>query len=205
MRRTETPPLNPSDNRDLDRLFSKGKFEELLREHCEKAYNFAWRLVGNEPDARDLVQEALMKAYSQFQSYDQSRPFDSWLMKILQNIYLDGLRRDARRPSVSLDAPPATLGRPWEEILPNGEQHPLDHLSKMENLDLIQRSLKQLLPHYRTAVILCDMENLSYEEISKVMDCPIGTVRSRVHQGRILLKKYFQEFENEKNPERQLQ
>jgi RNA polymerase sigma-70 factor (ECF subfamily) len=197
--------LNLKDKRYLGRLFPEKTFEELLREHCEKAYNFAWRLVGNEPDARDLVQDALMKAYSHFQSYDTSRPFGSWLIKILQNVYLDGLRRDARQHVISLDAPPVALGRSWEEILPHREPHPLDRLSQMENLDLIQQALKELPPHYRTALILCDMENLSYEAISKVMDCPIGTVRSRVHQGRLLLKEAFEKLGDQKTPERHLQ
>ncbi len=197
--------MNPKDNRYLRRLFLERPFEDLLREHCEKAYNFAWRLVGNEPDARDLVQDALMKAYANFQSYDKSRPFDSWLIKILQNVYIDGLRRESRHPAVSLDAPLATVDKSWEEILPNKETSPLDHLTQQENLDLIQQSLKELPPHYRTAIVLCDMENLSYEEISKVMDCPIGTVRSRVHQGRLLLKETFEKLEGKKNPERLMQ
>ena len=200
-----TSPLDPKSNQNSGRNFSNDEFEVLLKKHCEKAYNFAWRLVGNGPDAWDLLQEALMKAYTHFNSYDKTRPFDSWLMKILQNIYLDALRKNSRQPLASLDSEPSTPGKSWEEILPHRDPHPLENLSQIENLDFVQQALNSLPPLYKTAVVLCDMENLSYDEISKVMDCPIGTVRSRVHQGRLLLKKAFDEREKKSNPERQFQ
>lgn len=146
-----------------------------------------------------------MKAYSHFESYDKSRPFDSWLFKILQNVYLDERRRDSRKATSSLDAPSPISGKPWEEILAGTDVNPLDRFSKEENIDIVQKALAGLSPLYRSAVILCDMEGLSYDAIAEVMDCPIGTVRSRVHQARQLLKKAFEDLSNITNSDRQLQ
>ncbi len=184
--------------------FRQAEFVALLKKNGDKVYNFAFRLSGNEQDAWDLFQETLMKAYSRFESYDRSRPFDSWLFKILQNIYLDERRRISRKPASSLDAPSPFPGKPWEEILAGTDLSPLDRFTKEENIDLVQKALADLPPLYRTAVILCDMEGLSYEAIAEVMSCPVGTVRSRVHQARQLLKKSFEDLSNTPK-DRQLQ
>ena len=184
--------------------FRQVEFVALLKNNGDKVYNFAFRLSGNEQDAWYLFQETLMKAYAHFESYDRSRPFDSWLFKILQNVYLDERRRDSRKPSSSLDAPSPVSGKPWEEILAGGDLNPLDRFTKDENIDLVQTALGNLSPLYRTAIILCDMEGLSYEAIAEVMSCPVGTVRSRVHQARQLLKKAFEDLSNT-SKDRQLQ
>jgi RNA polymerase sigma-70 factor (ECF subfamily) len=172
-----------------------GDFSELIR-HCgEKAYNFAYRLAGNDQDARDLVQEAFSRAYSHFGSYDRSRPFDTWLLRILHNIYLDGVRRYAHGHTVSLDAPAPVEDSSWEEILPGADREPTEGLERRESDVLLQRALEEVPVHYRTAVTLCDIEGLSYDEISRVMACPIGTVRSRIHQGRTLIRKAYERLE----------
>jgi RNA polymerase sigma-70 factor (ECF subfamily) len=170
-------------------------FSELIRRCGEKAYNFAFRLAGNEPDARDLVQEAFVRAYAHFDTYDKTRPFETWLFRILQNIYLDGVRRYAHGHTVSLDAPAPVEDAAWEEIIPSGEPEPTEGLMRQESEKLVQRALETLPVHYRTAVVLCDIEGLSYEEIGEVMACPVGTVRSRIHQGRLLVKKALEEID----------
>ena len=190
---------------DVAKSFRQVEFVALLKNNGDKVYNFAWRLAGNEQDAWDLFQETLMKAYSHFESYDRSRPFDSWLFKILQNVYLDERRRNSRKTVASLDAPSPISGKPWEEILSGTDLNPLERLTKEENADLVQKALAGLPPLYRSAVILCDMEGLSYDAIAEVMDCPLGTVRSRVHQARLLLKKAFEDLSDTLSPGKQLQ
>ncbi|MEQ1920447.1 MAG: sigma-70 family RNA polymerase sigma factor, partial [Elusimicrobiota bacterium] len=90
-------------------------FADLLRQAGDKAYNFAYRLAGNEQDARDLVQEAFARALEHAGSYDPSRAFDSWLLRILHNIFLDGVRRLTYRRTVSLDAPTPVADSSWED------------------------------------------------------------------------------------------
>src|SRR5262245_15102808 len=80
-------------------------FATLMRRHAEKAYNFAYRLAGNEQDARDLVQEAFMHALRHFEKYDPTRPFEPWVNRILKNIFLDGMRKYQHKHTISLDAP----------------------------------------------------------------------------------------------------
>ena len=173
-----------------------GSFSELIRACGEKAYNFAYRLSGNEHDARDLVQEAFVRAYEHFGSYDPSRPFETWLFRILHNIFLDGVRRYAHRHTVSLDAPSPVEDAPWEEIIPAGDPEPTSGMMRQESDEMVQKALNSVPVHYRTAVTLCDIEGLSYEEIGEIMACPIGTVRSRIHQGRQLIRKAYESLEN---------
>ncbi|OVE75531.1 hypothetical protein BVX98_07385 [bacterium F11] len=166
-------------------------FAELIRQHGEAAYNFAYRLAGNEQDARDLVQEAFLRALRNFDKYDSSKPFEAWLTTILRNIFFDGVKRYERKHSVSLDGPAPKEESQWEEILPSAEPSPADIAQHRERDQLVQQALNSLPLHYKTAVILCDIEKMPYEEISKIMSCPVGTVRSRIHQGRVLLKEAF--------------
>jgi RNA polymerase sigma-70 factor (ECF subfamily) len=170
------------------------EFAELLRACGEKAYNFAYRLAGNEADAKDLASEAFAKAYEHFERYDPARPFEAWLLRILHNIYLDDVRRYSHGRTVSLDAPAPVEDAAWEEILPGSDCEPGDDLSRREEDALVQRALNSLPVHYRSAVVLCDVEGLSYEEISEIMSCPVGTVRSRIHQGRVLVREAYEEL-----------
>jgi len=165
---------------------------ELLRRYGDKAYNFAFRLTGNEQDARDLAQEAFVRILEHAGRYDPSRPFEAWMLTILRNIYLDGLRRASHGATVSFDAPSPAGEQPWEEILRGPDPDPAQAMIRQEADGMIQGALDSLSPHYRTAVILCDIEGLSYEQIGEIMDCPIGTVRSRIHQGRVLLRRAFE-------------
>jgi RNA polymerase sigma-70 factor (ECF subfamily) len=171
-------------------------FAGLIARAGDKAYNFAYRLSGNEPDARDLVQEAFSRAFEHAGSYDPSRPFDSWLLRILNNVFLDSMRRHAHSRTVSLDAPAPVEGEGWADMRPGGEKAASDEMMREESLDLLQKALTRLPMLYRSAVVLCDIEGQSYEEIAKVMDVPVGTVRSRIHQGRVLLRKAYEELES---------
>lgn len=174
---------------------SADAFLELIRTHGDKAYNFAYRLAGNEADAKDLVQEALMRAFEHHAAYDPGKPFDSWLCRILQNIYLDGVRKLAHRQTVSLDAAAPMEDTSWEELLPAPGDDPAQEAARAERDALLQRALDALPIHYRTAVSLSDIEGMTYDQIGRIMACPVGTVRSRIHQGRILLRRAFERLQ----------
>lgn len=171
------------------------EFAGLIARAGDKAYNFAYRLSGNEPDARDLVQEAFARAFQHADSYDPTRPFDSWLLRIMHNVFLDAMRRHSHSRTVSLDAAAPAGDGGWTDILPEREPSATDEMIREESLDLLQKALARLPLMYRTAVVLCDIEGLPYEKISEVMGVPVGTVRSRLHQGRTLLRKSYDELE----------
>ena len=108
---------------------------------------------------------------------------------------LDSMRRHSHSRTVSLDAPAPVEDAGWSDLLPEDEPSASDELVLKESLDLLQKALTRLPTMYRSAIALCDIEGLSYEDISKVMDVPVGTVRSRIHQGRVLLRKAYEELE----------
>ncbi|MBI3550762.1 MAG: sigma-70 family RNA polymerase sigma factor [Elusimicrobia bacterium] len=173
---------------------SSEAFSELIRRCADKAFNFALRLSGNEQDAHDLVQEAFSRAFEHQDSYDPRRPFDAWLHRILRNIYLDEVRRYGHTHSVSLDAPAPSEDTSWDEILPGKDPEPIEGLTKEEMERMVQEALLSLPIHYRTAITLCDIEGVPYDKMGEIMDVPIGTVRSRIHQGRVLMRKAFEEL-----------
>lgn len=165
------------------------RFRDLMERHGDKVFNFAWRLAGNEADARDLTQEAFARAFQHRDRFDFARPFDAWVCRILHNHFLDNVRRYEHRHSISYDA--ATEGIPLTETLVGRDPNPLDTLMRAERDRAVQRALNDLPPLYRSAVVLCDLENYSYDDIAEILDCPLGTVRSRLHEGRRRLRQFF--------------
>jgi RNA polymerase sigma-70 factor (ECF subfamily) len=172
-------------------------FLALVERHGDKLYNFAYRLAGNAQDAGDLLQEALARAFKHRDRYDPSRPFDAWVGRILYNLHLDERRRYGKKHTVSLDADAPVDGGSWQDVLPGRDPDPFDEAARRERDRLIQKALDGLPPDYRAAVALCDVEGFSYDRIAEIMDCPLGTVRSRIHQGRALFRKAFERLQHD--------
>jgi RNA polymerase sigma-70 factor (ECF subfamily) len=153
-------------------------WEEVARTHGRFLYNVAYRLTGKDDDAYDLVQEALLRVRKGLETY-QPGSMEGWLSRIVTNVFLDEVRRKRRRPVEVLPEDP-------ERLLPSspGADEATDNLS-----DDVQAALRRLPEDFRTAVVLCDVVGLSYEEIAEAMSVPVGTVRSRIHRGRRLLRE----------------
>jgi RNA polymerase sigma-70 factor (ECF subfamily) len=158
-------------------------FEELVEKHYRQAYNIAYRISGSATDAEDLTQEALIRAFQSFSCYQPDLPFANWLYRIIANLHVDELRRRGRARVESIDASPALAD------IPDFSADPADRLLSHELDGHLQQALDALSPDFRLAVVLCDIEGLSYEEIAEIMHCSLGTVRSRVHRGRKQLRK----------------
>ena len=140
----------------------------------------AYRLTGNSDDAQDLVQEVLLKVRKGLETY-QPGSLEGWLSRITTNTFLDETRRRKRRPVDLLPDDP-------DRVLPAGPA--ADVALAAEVLpDDIQQALARLPEEYRVAVVLCDVVGLSYQEIGESLHVPVGTVRSRIHRGRALLRK----------------
>ena len=155
-------------------------WEDVARDYGRFLYTVAYRLTGNSDDAQDLVQEVLLKVRRGLETY---RPgsMEGWLSRITTNTFLDETRRRRRRPVDFLPEEP-------DRVLPSGPA--ADVALAAEVLpDDVQEALARLPEEYRTAVVLCDVVGLSYQEIGDTLDVPVGTVRSRIHRGRALLRK----------------
>jgi RNA polymerase sigma-70 factor (ECF subfamily) len=156
-------------------------WEEVARVYGRKIYNFAYRLTGNSDDASDLVQEVLLRVRKGLASY-QPGSFEGWLWRITRNAFLDDVRRRNRRPTAPL---PDEVDR-WElASSPSADSE----YSRISIGDDVQKALLGLPVEFREAVVLCDIVGLSYEEIAQAVAVPVGTVRSRIHRGRKLLRE----------------
>ncbi len=155
-------------------------WEEVARVYGRKIYNFAYRLTGNPDDASDLVQEVLLRVRRGLDSY-QPGSFEGWLWRITRNAFLDEVRRKNRRPTSPM---PDEIDR-WD--LASSPSADVEY-SRISIGDDVQKALLELPIEFREAVVLCDMVGLSYVEIARAVAVPVGTVRSRIHRGRKLLR-----------------
>ncbi len=154
-------------------------WDEVVREHGDRVYRLAYRLTGNPHDAEDLTQETFIRVFRSLASY---RPgtFEGWLHRITTNLFLDLVRRRAR---VRMEGLPEDTDR-----IPGGGPEPEVVFSETHLDPHLQAALDELAPEFRAAVVLCDVEGLSYEEIGATLGVKLGTVRSRIHRGRAALR-----------------
>ena len=157
-------------------------WDDLVRQHADRVYRLAYRLSGNQHDAEDLTQETFIRVFRSVQNY-QPGTFEGWLHRITTNLFLDMVRRRGR---IRMEALPEDYERvPASD--PDPEQ--IYHDSRL-GADL-QAALDSLAPEFRAAVVLCDIEGLSYEEIGATLGVKLGTVRSRIHRGRQGIREYL--------------
>lgn len=157
-------------------------WDELVREHADRVYRLAYRLSGDAQDAEDLTQETFIRVFRSLSNY-QPGTFEGWLHRITTNLFLDMVRR---RNRIRMEALPEDYERvPAEGPTPEDAYHDA-------RLDPdLQSALDSLAPEFRAAVVLCDIEGLSYEEIGATLGVKLGTVRSRIHRGRQAIRDYL--------------
>jgi RNA polymerase sigma-70 factor (ECF subfamily) len=163
---------NPSGN--------TGTFEELAMPLFARLYNFACWLTQNRAEAEDLVQETFMKALKGFSAFRQGTNFRAWIYRILRNTFLTS--QSGLRASVSLDAEGDASPEPFTSETPESVL-----LARIES-ESIQAALKELPVNYREIILLCDLEEMSYQEISLAIGIPIGTVMSRLSRARKVMR-----------------
>ncbi len=156
-------------------------WDEVVREHASRVYRLAFRLSGNRADAEDLTQETFVRVFKSLAEYTPGT-FEGWLHRITTNLFLDMVRR---RQRIRFDALPEDAG----DRLASRESGPETTYDEMHLDPEIQRALDELPADFRVAVVLCDLEQLSYEEIAATLGIKVGTVRSRIHRGRVLLRQ----------------
>jgi RNA polymerase sigma-70 factor (ECF subfamily) len=183
---------------DFARLFTgvsrndRKEFDSLVNRFHRQAYNVAYRMTGNHADAEDLTQESFLRAYRFFDRYNRDMPFENWLFRIMSRVFVDELRKRPKYKTQSLDQPLNAADSGEADLMleiPDFDSNPANMVLAEALDERLQRSLDSLPDEFRIAVILADIEGLSYEEIGEAMGCSLGTVRSRLHRGRKLLRK----------------
>jgi RNA polymerase sigma-70 factor (ECF subfamily) len=170
---------------ELVRRFLAGDaqaFTELVTRHERRVYALCLRVLGNAEDAADATQDTLLSVVRKLEGFRGDAAFTTWLHRVAMNVCYDHLRRAQRRP---------VLHRVLDDELPPHEAGPPvpDHADAIADEHLVAAALAQVPEDFRIAIVLADMQDLPYEEIAKVLDLPLGTVKSRVHRGRLALAR----------------
>lgn len=174
------------------------QFEDMVAGTRKRAYSMALQLTRNSAEAEDLVQDTFVKAWRGFDSYIPGRPFLNWLLRIMQRAYLDTRRRENPvRKAESLNSMVSPSDGDLQEIpVADTSSGPDDLAIAAEFAVELRSALKELPEVYRVAIELCDLEDMSYSEIADLQNTTVGTVRSRIHRGRKLLRDVIQKRGN---------
>lgn len=168
-------------------------FNEEFLPLIDSMYNFGYRLTLDEADAKDLVQDTYLKAYRFIESFQQGTNAKAWLFRILKNSFINNFRKKSKEPS-KVDYQEVETYYNSDEV---DEKITTDlRVDSLQDMigDEVSVALNSLAVDFRTVIILCDLEGFTYEEMAKILDIPIGTVRSRLHRARNLLKEKLMSY-----------
>ncbi|MCE1165516.1 MAG: sigma-70 family RNA polymerase sigma factor [Bacteroidetes bacterium] len=175
----------------------KEEFKKEAIPHIGLLYNYAYKMTGNSDDADDLLQETYLRAYRFFHKFEKGTNCKAWLFRIMKNLFINNYRKTQKTPGqVDYDE--------IENFFETIKSERLDTADLQEKVfnnlldDEVTRALNSLQDDFKTVIILCDLEGLSYEEIADFVQCPIGTVRSRLHRARKLLAHKLYKYAKEK-------
>jgi RNA polymerase sigma-70 factor (ECF subfamily) len=171
---------------------SKTDFEREVMPHLPALYGVALRMSKNEGDAEDMVQETVLRAYRFFDSFEAGTNCKAWLFRILTNVFCNRYREREREQEIlgEAESSEANLGQ-FVGVAPRDAESAL--LGRMLSRD-VERALAAVPSEFRLAVILADLEDFSYKEIAEIMECPAGTVMSRLYRGRKILQKLLYDY-----------
>lgn len=176
------------------------KFDALVLEHLDMLYAVALRLTRNPVEAQDLTQTAMLKALRFHQKFKEGTYIKAWLLTILRNTFINDYRRKTRSPIVQgltgVEYPAGSLPDPEVPIEPESRKyrHVVELLS-----DEVRSALESLPEEFKAAVIMADVEDKSYKEIAEAMQCPVGTVMSRLYRGRKLMRAQLGDYAEERH------
>lgn len=198
---TESHDVDLASETDAQR---RARFEHEAMQYVDQLYSAAMRMTRNPQDAEDLVQEAYTKAYSAFHQYKPGTNLKAWLYRILTNTYINIYRKRQRQPQQANtdtveDWQMAQAAEHTSSGLRSAEAEALDHLPDSD----VKNALQQIPEEFRLAVYFSDVEGFAYKEIAEILNIPIGTVMSRLHRGRKLLRELLTDYARERGFKKQ--
>lgn len=178
----------PEDFQLIDEALAgrSAAFGELVAKYQDRVYNTLVHVTGSCEDARDVAQEAFVQAFVKLESFERASSFYTWLYRIALNLAISLRRR--KSPSVSMDELRQQTG--LEPVA--DDDHPAEPLYRSERARQVHAALAELSEEFRTVIVLREMEDYSYEEIAAMLEVPVGTVRSRLHRARMLLREQLE-------------
>ncbi len=168
-------------------------FEQLIAAHQKKAFNIAYRILGNLEDANDVTQEALIKAYRGIRNFNGKSSFSTWLYTIVNNACIDFIRKNRKTNVTYLDREYETEEGSYKLQVYGNEETPEELFEKKEVQKLVHEAINKLSYEHRRIIVLRDIEQFSYQEISQILNCSEGTVKSRINRARSNLKMLIKE------------
>jgi RNA polymerase sigma-70 factor (ECF subfamily) len=174
-------------------------FEKLVRIYQNKVYGLCFKLSGNHEDAQDLAQETFVKAYGSLKGFRNEADFGTWLHRIAVNTWLNLCRKNSSHHTLSLDEPYQwnDSGELQREVAAAEDCDPLLSLEAKEFQALVRTALSSLTEEHRTVIVLRDIEGYSYEEVSRMLGCSLGTVKSRINRAREVMRRKLRELTRE--------
>lgn len=167
-------------------------FENLIEIHRKRVYNIALKMLHNQEDAYDITQEVFIRVFKSMKEFREEASFSTWIYRITKNACLDELRKRKNKATVSMDedleTEDGTIKRQVEDCSPG----PDALYESMELRDIVRTAIELLSDEHKFVIILRDLQGFSYEEIAKVLECPEGTVKSRINRARKALKEILQ-------------
>ncbi|WP_243300496.1 RNA polymerase sigma factor SigW [Bacillus litorisediminis] len=163
-------------------------YGEIVEIYKDKVFQLCYRILGNRHEAEDIAQEAFIRAYVNIQKFNPSRKFSTWLYRIATNLCIDRIRK--KKPDYYLDAEvPGTDGLTMYSQVAIDTKMPEEEMESLELQELIQNEILKLPEKYRSVIVLKYIEELPLQEISEILEIPLGTVKTRIHRGREALRK----------------
>lgn len=176
------------------KLTKRAEFEQEALPHMEALHRTALRMTKNQSDAEDLVQEAMVKAYWNWDKFESGSNCRAWLFKIMTNIFINDYRSKSRAP-VSINVDDVDDYFLYGQLAKGGpEDNPERHLFAKVFDDDVKKAIEELPDDFRLVVVLSFLEGFSYQEIADIADLQLGTVKSRLHRGRKLLQKQLFDY-----------
>ena len=199
---TKDEASGPSDE-DLVRRAKGGDeaaFNELVERHQDRVYRHAERMLGNQQDAEEVLQDTFLQAYRHLGSFEERSRFSTWIYRIATNEALMRLRRSSRRREVHLEeTPPGEVERASEEVR-EFARSAIDHVMDREIREILDKALDELPPEYRVVFVLRDVDELSNAEVAEILGLSVPAVKSRLHRSRLWLRDRVAGIFRERRP-----
>lgn len=163
-------------------------FEKLVENYQKKAFNIAYRIIGNYDDANDLVQDAFFRVFKSIKNFKEQSSFSTWIYKIVTNVSLDELRKRKNKIMVSIDEEIGLDDNKIKRQIQSDDPLPEEIVERNEIRKIVGEAIEELSHVHKTVIVLRDIQGFSYEEISHILKCPEGTIKSRINRARLALR-----------------